>query len=237
MSGFLIIQTGSTALRSIAGDYDRMFLNQLGWGQGDARVVRVHKDEVLPPPTGLRGVMITGSPAMVTDRAPWSERTAAWLRTAVANGTPILGVCYGHQLLAHALGGEAGYNPRGPEAGPVEVMPAPEAADDPLLCILPDSGESCYAIHYQAALRLPRGIAPLAGSAADPHHAVRFAARVWGVQFHPEFTSPVMRGILEAERAALTRAGLDVDARLAACHDSIDAAGRRFLRRFVEICG
>lgn len=234
---YLIIQTGSTTALTAAGDYDRMFLGQLGWGAGDARIVRVFRDEPLPAPAGLRGVFITGSPAMVTDREPWSERTADWLRGAVAAGTPVLGVCYGHQLLAHALGWEAGYNPRGPEAGPVTVLPAPGATADPLLSLLPAHGERFYSIHYQSALRLPRGVAALASSEAEPHQAARFAARVWGVQFHPEFTVPVMRGILEDERDDLARAGLDVEARLAACDDRIDDAGRRLLRRFVEICG
>ncbi|MDA5193723.1 glutamine amidotransferase [Govanella unica] len=234
---FLIIQTGSIGIKSDAGDADRMFLSALGWGQADAQVVRVFNDEPLPPAGSLRGVIITGSPAMVTDREGWSERTAEWLRGAVAGGTRMLGVCFGHQLLAHALGGEVGNNPRGPEYGPVRITPTPEAADDPLLSVLSQHSTMVYEAHNQAALRLPRGSILLAEGDGDPHQAVRYADQVWGVQFHPEFTLPVMRGLLEAERERLARAGLDVATRLEACDTEIDRIGRRFLKRFVDICG
>src|SRR5690606_40927594 len=117
MTKLLIIQTGSTGsdtVRATVGDYDRMFLTALDLGAGAAEVCRVFRDEPLPDPGGIAGAVVTGSPAMVTDRLPWSERTAEWLRRAVAQGTPVLGVCYGHQLLAHALGGVVAANPRGP---------------------------------------------------------------------------------------------------------------------------
>ena len=55
----------------------------------------------------------------------------------VERGIPTLGICYGHQLLAHALGGEVGDNPNGREFGTVTVELTAEAADDPLLGGLP----------------------------------------------------------------------------------------------------
>ncbi|MEZ4555438.1 MAG: gamma-glutamyl-gamma-aminobutyrate hydrolase family protein [Caldilineaceae bacterium] len=51
---------------------------------------------------------MTGSHSMVTDRAAWSERSADWLRAVVAAEWPVLGICFGHQLLAHAWGGVVG---------------------------------------------------------------------------------------------------------------------------------
>lgn len=58
---------------------------------------------------------------MVTDHGPWSEYTAMWLRETVEQHTPVLGTCYGHQMLAYALGGEVGNNPHGYETGTVNV--------------------------------------------------------------------------------------------------------------------
>ena len=58
---------------------------------------------------------------MVSEREPWSERAAEWLREVAQRGIPLLGICYGHQLLAHALGGRVGANPQGREIGTVEV--------------------------------------------------------------------------------------------------------------------
>ena len=226
---YLIIQAGSTATRTAAGDYDQMFRLALGWADRSVRTVRVFRGESLPLLAGLRGIVITGSPAMVTDRQDWSERTADWLRSAVAGPAPILGVCYGHQLLAHALGGRVGDNPRGPDYGPVAVALTEAGGADPLLSCLPPSDRILYNAHSQSVLQAPSQGRPLAAGL----HAMRFGAQVWGVQFYPEFTVPVMRGILEMGRDRLTREGLDVAAR----NERIDATGRRLLKRFAEICG
>lgn len=124
---------------------------------------------------------------MVSERLPWSEAAAAWLRDAVALGLPILGVCYGHQLLAHALGGRVDYHASGREIGTVAIERLPAAADDALLAAAP-ARFVAHASHQQSVLELPAGAVVLARSAHDPHHAVRYAPRAWGLQFHPEFS-------------------------------------------------
>ena len=70
---------------------------------------------------------------MVTDREPWSEDTAAWLREAAAAGLPMFGVCCNHQLLAHALGGKVGYTP-----------PAASWAPRPWSCCRRRPATSCW---------------------------------------------------------------------------------------------
>ncbi len=239
MKKLLIIQTGSSGssrIRTTIGDYDRMFLTALDLAAGAAEVCRVFRDEPLPDPGGIAGAVVTGSPAMVTDRLPWSERTAEWLRRAVAQGTPVLGVCYGHQLLAHALGGVVAANPRGPNYGAADITLHAEAREDPLFSALvpPLRG---FEAHYQSVLNPPRGAVVLAATAVDPHHGLRFADRAWGVQFHPEFTEPVSRILLDEEREELRAAGLDVDLRLSALDSAPEAAGRKLLARFRRICG
>lgn len=78
----------------------------------------------------------SGSSAMISHREAWNERTADWLRDAAACATPVLGICYGHQLLAHALGGRVGPNPHRREIGTVLLRLASEAGDA-LLALLP----------------------------------------------------------------------------------------------------
>lgn len=116
----VILKTGSTypSLKARFGDFDRWFVRGLGGGL-DISVVNVAAGESPGHPEQWDGIVVTGSPAMVTDRETWSELTGTWLAQAVDQKVPLLGVCYGHQLLAHALGGEVGYHPRGGRAAPM----------------------------------------------------------------------------------------------------------------------
>jgi GMP synthase (glutamine-hydrolysing) len=165
-----------------------------------------------PPPTraGFAGAIVTGSAAMVSDRHDWSERTAAWLRDAAHAGLPLLGICYGHQLLAHALGGEVGDNPAGREMGTVEVVLHPEAADDPLFSTLP-ARFAAQASHLQAVLRPPPEAVVLARSDRDHCQAFRWGQAAWGVQFHPEFSAGHMHGYVRARGEALRAEGHSPD--------------------------
>ena len=209
-----------------------------GLGAAEAVSVDVERGDALPPhgatvaaKAGYAGVIVTGSGAMVTDRLPWSERTAAWLGEAARAGTPLLGICYGHQLIAHALGGEVGDNPGGREMGTVELEVAPGADGDALFAGLPDRFPA-QATHLQSVLRMPEGATLLARSAGDACHAFRWGAATWGVQFHPEFSTTHMRGYVQARREALAREGRDPACMVAGIAAAPHA--RRVLRRFVR---
>lgn len=158
-------------------------------------VIDPREGQALPAQADIAGVVVTGSHSMVSDREPWSEATAAWLRDAVAAEVPVLGICYGHQLLAHALGGEVGYHPQGIELGTVPVSLHDAAQDDPLFAGLPPQFDA-QAAHRQSVRRLPDGATLLAGNHFEPHHAFRFGSRAWGVQFHPEFGEAATRAYL-----------------------------------------
>ena len=230
----LIVQTGAAlpAIRSRHGDFPEWFRRGLGCEPAQIVCVRVDAGETLPPPQTVAAAVITGSGAMVSDCLDWSERTAAWLRAAVDADLPLLGVCYGHQLLAHALGGRVDYNPRGREIGTVVVDTLPGAADDPLLCAMP-AQFSAHATHLQSVLQAPRNAVVLARSALDDCQAVRYATRAWGVQFHPEFGVAQMRAYLRERDATVNAEGLDA----AALRDAVRASAqaRALLRRFAGI--
>jgi GMP synthase (glutamine-hydrolysing) len=235
MSGpVLIVKTGSTmpSLAARRGDYEDWIAD--GLGLPDVRVCHVEAGETLPDPSTPRAVVVTGSSALVTDRLAWSEHTRAWLPRVLERGTPMLAICYGHQLLADALGGWVDMNPRGREIGSVEVTLEPAAADDPLFSVLPPTLRVSSS-HRQSVLALPAGARRLAGNDADENQAYAIGPRTWGVQFHPEWDHDVIRVYLEERALILRDEGLDPDALLARVTPSMD--GARILARFAELVG
>lgn len=192
------------------GDQDGMFVNAVELSSERFAVASVYQDEQIDgPPESFAGILVTGSASMVSSPTPWMETTAAWLREAVSSGVPVLGVCFGHQMLAYALGGKVGPNPNGPEAGSISVTFNQEARDDPLFGSLPDQAKF-NAHHYETVLELPEGAIVLADNGTDQCQAVRYAPKVWGVQFHPEISAAIMRSLLDIVGENLEKNGQSV---------------------------
>lgn len=231
----LIVQTGSTlpAVRARHGDFPEWFRRGLGLRRDQVDVVDAAR-EPLPVAGAYAGVIVTGSPAMVSERLAWSERTAQWLVQAIDAGSAVLGVCYGHQLLAHALGGRVDDHPRGREVGTVAIERLPDTGDDALFANAP-ACFAAHASHQQSVLELPPGAVVLARSAHDPHHAVRYAPRAWGLQFHPEFSVEIMRGYVQARRPAAGAACPQPCCTDVRCAPTPSA--RQLLRRFGALVG
>lgn len=197
MKPALIVKLGSTmpSLAQTHGDFEDWIEARLPLRPGQ---VAVFEPQVasLPDPRLFSGVILTGSHAMVTDHEEWSERTASWIPTVMEAGTPLLGICYGHQLIAYALGGDVGPNPRGRESGTVEVELREAARADPLSAGLPGR-ILAHASHAQSVLRLPPGATWLASSVRDPHQAYAVGRSTWCVQFHPEFDELTMKAYVD----------------------------------------
>ncbi|AXS84768.1 glutamine amidotransferase [Marinobacter sp. Arc7-DN-1] len=229
----VVLKTGSTypGLLVQFGDFDDWFLRGL-LPELDITVTNVEAGELPGSPEDWDGIVVTGSPAMVSDRADWSENTGAWLARAVAGEIPVLGVCYGHQLLAHALGGEVGYHPKGRETGTHQVELLPEADSDTLFRGLPAIFPA-QLTHRQSVLRLPAGAVLLGRNGFEPNQAFRIGPCAWGVQFHPEFTDTVMSAYLEVQAPDLTREGLDAQALIAGVSPAPDASS--LLPRFSRL--
>lgn len=232
-----ILKTGSTypVIQQTLGDFEHWFLGGLSETYGDGietQVIRVSDGEQPGAPADWDGVVVTGSPAMVSDREAWSEQTAAWLREAVAAEVPLLGVCYGHQLLAHAFGGTVADRPQGRESGTFNVRLTAAGADDPLLGALP-SDFPAHLTHQQSVLTLPAEAVVLACSDNEAHQAIRIGSCAWGVQFHPEFSAAVMTEYLKVQAPTLRAAGQDVESLIAGVSEA--AAATSLLRRFAAL--
>ena len=234
MKKITIIKTGGTfpELASRKGDFEHWTLAGMDIVAQNAQIADVTRREALPDYEQIAGIVITGSHAMVTEGHEWSEGLAAWLPEAVEREIPILGICYGHQLLAQALGGEAGNNPNGKEFGTVEIQLNAEAENDPLLGHLskPFQAQVC---HTQSALRLPPGATLLASSVMEPHQAFRVGKCAWGVQFHPEFDAEATRHYITTYQQELCQQGADPQSLLQNCRETPESSG--LLKRFAQI--
>ncbi len=203
MKPILILKTGSTfsELMYEAGDFEDWIIAASGETPG-VFTVADGIDETLPALEQLSGIIVTGSHRMVSEGGRRVELWSQLMRDAVVVRLPVLGICYGHQLLAQALGGRVANHPQGIELGQVTIEMAAAARDDALFSVLP-ARFSAYASHLQSIIELPPGAFVYGANNYEPYHAVRFAPAAWGVQFHPEFNQQIMRAYIQRHRPLL----------------------------------
>lgn len=199
MKQLCIIKAGTTYSSTLHdfGDFEDWITIGLRESGLPIAVIDAVAGEPLPDPDICCAIIITGSHAMVTDNLIWSLAIEAWIPNVIESGVPLLGICYGHQLLGRALGGTVGYNPQGREVGTVRILLKPEAAEDPIFRML-NPVFHAHTIHEQSVLELPPGAVCLASNGHERHHAFRIGSCAWGVQFHPEYTVSVMREYIRA---------------------------------------
>lgn len=140
-----------------------------------------------PAPDGLDAAFVLGAEAQVDQEQalPWIRTEKQLVAELVERGTPVLGVCFGSQLLA-GLAGAPVRRAVEPEIGWHGAELTPQGGADPLVGFLPERFETLQWHHYEWLL--PERAVALARSARCLQ-AFRLADRpVWGVQFHPEVT-------------------------------------------------
>jgi GMP synthase (glutamine-hydrolysing) len=234
MSRLLIIKTGRTMpeLNAQCQDFEHWIAQSMDWPMSEIQVIDVTQGETLPPYSAIDGIAITGSHAMVTERHNWSEAMAEWLAIAAAKQIPTVGICYGHQLLAYALGGHVDFNPKGREVGSIAITLQPEAQDDPLFCDLPNE-IVVQLSHRQAVLALPPDVTHLASSSMAEHQAFRYGEQVWGMQFHPEFDEQITRAYVTYAQTDLAAEGQNPAAIYADVQPT--PLGRKIMQRFAAL--
>ena len=149
----------------------------------------------LPEHTDFDGVVITGSRASVYWDEPWISPLIDYVASVAEADVPILGVCYGHQVLAEALGGrvagmddfEIGYN---------TVTHQPDELFSGI-----DSSFTAFTTHGDTVVELPPEATLLAENEYGVH-AFR-QGHCWGVQFHPEYDMETARTVTEGKRERL----------------------------------
>jgi GMP synthase (glutamine-hydrolysing) len=192
----LILITGELPRRVTDrhGLYDRAFLSLLG--EKERCVVIDAQKDSLPEPM-WEGIIVSGSASSTYEGDMWIRRSEEFLRQAADREVPVYGICFGHQLVAQAFGGKVEKCPRGWELGTVPFLVNPEARGDPLFNGLPEEFEVQQS-HGDVVSELPPGAVCLGKNSHWPIQAFRLGDKIWGTQFHPEFTPAIMEELVQA---------------------------------------
>lgn len=154
----------------------------------------------LPDLGGTSGLLVLGGSVDSWDdaAAPWLPATRDLVRAAEAARVPTLGVCLGHQIAAHALGGRAGRNPAGRTLGIEPVGWLDAAHGDSLFGPAAGAGR---AVHWNrdVVTDLPDGAEVLARSADGAVQVARLGRSVWGIQSHPEVDASIVQCWLDED--------------------------------------
>lgn len=239
MKRVLLVKMGSAApsVRTALGDYDRWFMRSLGQHMCAITVVQASRGERLPrDPRAHDAVIATGSPHSVLEQAAWMTDAADWLLAAAERRVPVLGVCFGHQLLGAALGLPVRRSPRGRELGTVRCVLTDAGGEDPLFHGIPPAFD-VQATHEDEVLAAPE-VEILASSPHTANQAFRAGRYLRAVQFHPEVDAATMRAMIEARLGAAPGgdAGDAARERARAALGGVGPAPHapRVLRNFVE---
>jgi GMP synthase-like glutamine amidotransferase len=170
----------------------------------DCRVVPA---EGLPPDPGAF-LLVMGGPMSVNDPDPWIQEEITFIRRALDQDLPVLGICLGSQLLARAVGGTVGPGPRF-EMGVMDVTRTAAGASDP---IFSGFGDRFPVFQWHGeGVQVPPSCEVLAESADYPVQAFRAADRAYGTLFHLEVTEESMEALCRHCPEDIQRADTDAD--------------------------
>lgn len=177
------------------------------------------------------GVIISGSPRDAWSDTPDVLNLVQFAQRTASHGQYILGVCFGHQLLARALGADVRRNPAGWEVGARKVELTSVGVNSPLFSGF-DAEFDVMESHRDAVLTLPPGAELLAANTHTPIQAFGVEDRMFGVQFHPEMSGDILRHVWAERRDRLRgEVSFDLDEAL----DTADADASQIFHNFIAI--
>ncbi|MFH1712356.1 MAG: type 1 glutamine amidotransferase [Patescibacteria group bacterium] len=193
-------------------------------------------DEPLPKDVHEDAVIIGGSKHSVYEKLDWIPELENFVRKVVDSDKPFLGVCFGHQIIAQALGGQVERAPDGPEIGIVDIS----LVQNDKLFIGVEPTFRIGTFHQDLVTTVPTSACVLASNDLYTSQALSYGDRVRTVQFHPEFTSQTFQEIIDEHAADLIRKGLfnsptamqEVLARIS--NENFESFGQQIARNFYQ---
>lgn len=172
--------------------------------------------------------LITGSIASVHDDAAWIRRLEDIVRDFHSAGRPLFGACFGHQVIAQALGGTVARNPGGWSFGLVEQM----RADSPAWQDPPQALTLLHSAHSEQVTHLPEGAIVLSTSPGTPVAGMALGRHIATTQHHPEMSRDFLHGLVPLLRGTVP--GDLLDAALAETRPADNALYARWIAQFFE---
>jgi len=139
--------------------------------------------------------IITGSKFSVYEDIPWIECLKKFIEELISRKKYILGICFGHQLLAQCLGGKVVKNSKGWELGSYEISLTNHGSDSKLFNNFLNN-DIAYESHQDVVIELPHNSLELAYTDKGIQ-SFSYSDYVFGVQFHPEFSYDVTRRLMD----------------------------------------
>jgi GMP synthase-like glutamine amidotransferase len=190
--GILLAGRCPTELRERHGDYDEMF-ERLLQGRGFEFTTYAVLDGVLPAHASAEdGWLVTGSKAGVYEDHDWIPPLQALLREAYANAVPTVGICFGHQILAQALGGTVRKFPGGWSVGLKHYALQGDVEEARVL-----------AWHQDQVIEPPPDARVVGSSPFCRYAALAYGDKAYSIQPHPEFTNEFVTDLLAVRRNIL----------------------------------
>lgn len=194
-----ILKTGAppAPLEAQYGGYPDMFQRLLGQGTHDYVVFDVAAGALPPGPEACDAYLVTGSSAGVYEPDPWIAQLIAFLQAAKGRAG-LVGVCFGHQVMAQAFGGQVIQSPKGWGIGlhTYDIQaPVPGLAER--------TSVAAPASHQDQVVSLPPGARVLASSPFTPLGMLAYDDQpAVSIQLHPEFEPAYARALIEARRGS-----------------------------------
>ena len=149
--------------------------------------------------------IITGSKYSVYDNVSWINNLVDFVKVLIKHKKPILGICFGHQVIAKSIGADVIKNPLGWELGSYRINLTDQGLNHKLFSGLKNN-DIVYESHQDIVVSLPSDVSILADTEKSIQ-SFQYNDNVFGVQFHPEFSWKVTRMLMDLRIAK----GITVD--------------------------